>query len=484
MQIRLNSLFHTLYRPARWFWVLLLAVSAAPGALFAQYQKTPPDFGGVYNFPTPAHPEPIAGYLRFLDALLLAAALGGAAWLILKSRNRKGVILLSLASVAYFGFYRNGCICAVGAIQNVVLCLVHPQYAISLSVIAIFFLPLVATLLFGRVFCGGVCPLGALQDLVIVKPLQVPRKLDKALRWLQYLYLGLAVYFAGWGLQLSLGSLHLKIGQRFLICDWDPFVQIFRRSGSFHMIVIAAAFIIAGMFIGRPYCRWLCPYGGILAILSRVAWRNVSITPDKELNCGLCAESCPHGAILDLRADRALCMACTRCYESCPRQKRLEALKAGARKPSPAAVIAPAYYIKAARTWTGILAGFAVLLSAVWLLAVYAHTQYVLPGEKVLVDSLREKSQNDLEVQKVLQPELQRQHAAAVARRKVYDRVGTVLLISSGILILWLTRLRPKKGMGAGVPAGILKFLEQPPEVKKRVVRKPALTSPGEPGDA
>jgi NAD-dependent dihydropyrimidine dehydrogenase PreA subunit len=435
-----------------------------PNAL-AQYQKKPPDFGGSYSFPSPVHPEPAAGYLRFLDVALLALALGLAAWLVLKSRNRKGVVLLSLCSVAYFGFFRKGCICAVGAIQNVVLCLVSPQYVMSLSVIAIFFLPLVATLLFGRVFCSGVCALGALQDLVLFRPLRVPVKLDRALRWLQYLYLGLAVFFAGWGLTLKLGAWHVKLGQRFLICDWDPFIPIFRRSGPFYMVAIGVAFVLAGMFIGRPYCRWLCPYGGILALASRVAWKNVRITPDKELDCGLCADSCPYGAIRDLRADRAFCVACTRCYAHCPRQKRLVALKAGPRKPTPAPAV-PNAWEAVGRTWIGIVASLLMVLCAVWLLTVYVHAQRVIPVGKALVDSLKEQAKTDAEIQKILQPELNRQHDAAVARRLVYNRCGAILLISTAVWIAWLSWFRPKRGAGAGLPAKVLRFLEQPPPDK------------------
>ena len=105
------------------FWSLFLLFALAH-PLSAQYQKTPPDFGGTYAFPSPTHPEPTADWMRALDVGLLAVGLGFAAWLILKSRSRRGVMLLSIASVAYFGFYRKGCICAVGAIQNVVLCLV------------------------------------------------------------------------------------------------------------------------------------------------------------------------------------------------------------------------------------------------------------------------------------------------------------------------------------------------------------------------
>ena len=300
--------------------LLVLFALLASGLLFAQYQKAPPDFGGTYSFPTPTHPEPRAYWVRLIDIVMLAAGLGMAAWLILKRRSRTGIMLLSLGALAYFGFYRKGCICPIGAIQNVTLSLVDGRYLISLGVIAFFFLPLAAALLFGRVFCGGVCPLGALQDLVLLRPRKVPDKLDRVLRWLPYVYLGLAVLFAGWGLHLTIGGFQIQVARRFLICEWDPFISIFRITGSFHMLVIGAVFILAGMFYGRPYCRWLCPYGGLLAIFSRVAWKNLQITPDKELDCGLCADACPYGAIRNLRADRATCLACARCYEYCPRE--------------------------------------------------------------------------------------------------------------------------------------------------------------------
>ncbi len=308
-------------RPRRSFLAALLLASAlAPGALLAQYQREPPDFGGAYSFPTPTHPEPRSDGRLWFDVGLLAAGLAIGAWLILKRRSRPGIVVLSIAALAWFGFYRKGCICPIGSIQNVTQSLVDPGYAVSLTVVAIFLLPLAAALLFGRVFCGGVCPLGAIQDLVLLRPVRVPSRLDRALRWLPYIYLALAVMFAGWGIHLTIGGWRLEADRRFIICEYDPFIGLFRLTGPFHMLAIGAGFIVLGMFVGRPYCRWLCPYGGLLAILSRVAWKNLRITPDKEIDCGLCAEACPYGAIRGLRAQRSSCLSCARCYRSCPRE--------------------------------------------------------------------------------------------------------------------------------------------------------------------
>jgi hypothetical protein len=132
--------------------LLLVLLLLASSALYSQYQRKPPDFGGSYSFPTPTHPEPRQDWLRAVDVALLAAGLGTTAWLVLKRRHRNGVLLLSMAAVSYFGFYREGCTCPIGAIQNVTLALTDSRYAISYGVIAFFFLPLAAALLFGRVF--------------------------------------------------------------------------------------------------------------------------------------------------------------------------------------------------------------------------------------------------------------------------------------------------------------------------------------------
>ena len=272
---------------------------------------TPEDIGEDYVLPVVQHPLPRPSWREIVDLAVLGVALGLGAWIVLARRNRRELVLLAIICLLYFGLYREGCICPIGAIQNVVVALTDPTYAVSYFVIAFFLLPLILAVLFGRVFCGGVCPLGAIQELVVLKPLRVPRVLDKVLGSFKWVYLVLAIWFAARPIET----------RDFLICRFDPFVGFFRFTGPLHMMLIGAGLLVLGMFIGRPYCRYLCPYGAILSLLSRISWRGVTITPDKELDCGLCAASCPYGAIKDLRAEKSSCLFCARCFDTCPRHR-------------------------------------------------------------------------------------------------------------------------------------------------------------------
>ena len=161
-----------------------------------------------------------------------------------------------------------------------------------LAVTAFFVLPLVFALYAGRTFCAAVCPHGAVQDLVLLKPVKVPPWLEQGLSVLPYIYLGAGVLFAA-------------TGSAFIICQYDPFVPIFRMSGRSLMVLSGAALLLLGVFVGRPYCRFLCPYGALLKLGATVAKWRVRVTPDYCTQCRLCEASCPFGAMREPEAGPA-----------------------------------------------------------------------------------------------------------------------------------------------------------------------------------
>lgn len=269
--------------------LLWLLISASA---FAEYRFPPPEFEGGHQLPPTAQPPARAALFQYLDVAVLAASLAVATWMVHRRRSRRGLVALSLFSLVYFGFYRKGCVCAIGSLQNVALALCDGSYGVPVGVVAFFVLPLLVALFAGRSFCAGVCPHGAVQDLVLLKPLKLPPWLEQPLSVLPFVYLGAGVLFAA-------------TGSAFIICQYDPFVPIFRMSGRAVMVLAGVTLLLLGVFVGRPYCRFLCPYGALLKVGATLAKWRVRVTPTYCTQCRLCEASCPFGAMREPTASAA-----------------------------------------------------------------------------------------------------------------------------------------------------------------------------------
>jgi len=264
--------------------LLLIVAALTPVVALAAENFPPPEFSFDYRFPEVRTPDPRAGLFEWLDAGVLLASLGLAAWLVLRVRRRGYVFLLVIFALLYFGFFRAGCVCPVGAIQNVALAIASPDYVLPVTIGLFFVLPLLFALLFGRVFCAAVCPLGAIQEILVLHPVRVPMWLERGLGMIPFVYLGVAVVFA-WA------------DGAFLICRYDPYIAFFRLGGLLHMLIAGGVLLLIGVFIGRPYCRYLCPLGAILRLLGPLSARHVTLAGDRCIKCHLCADACPYNAI-------------------------------------------------------------------------------------------------------------------------------------------------------------------------------------------
>jgi len=263
--------------------ITALAAFLVTKAHAIELKFAPPDFETEYAMPYLFTPPP-AGRNTWWEAAILFGALSVTTWLVFKARSRRGLFATSVFSLLFFGFYRQGCICPVGSTQNVAAAIFLPDVAVSWIVVSFFVLPLLFSLFFGRVFCASVCPLGAMQELVAIAPIRISPALERVLGLGKYIYLGLAI-------------LGVATGAGFLICRYDPFVRIYRMDDNYTMLIAAALILLIGVFIARPYCRFLCPYGVLLGWMSRFSKFHLEIPPSPCVECRLCEDSCPYNAI-------------------------------------------------------------------------------------------------------------------------------------------------------------------------------------------
>lgn len=267
----------------------------------AQNRFPKPDFDSGYQYPDISYAIPNEQFWIIIDIILLVALMSFVAWAVIKKQTRKPVIWVSVISVAYFGFFRSGCVCSIGSVQNIALAFADHTYILPVSVLLFFMLPVLFAFLFGRVFCAGVCPFGALQDLLNIKNYRLSASVTAVLKVIPWIY-------------LIFGLLYAVTRSSFIICRFDPFIGIFRMGGDLGLIIFGALLLIASVFTGRPFCRFICPYGALLSLFSRVSVFRIKLTKQDCIKCELCHNACPVDAI---RAP----------YENKVKEERLQGVK-------------------------------------------------------------------------------------------------------------------------------------------------------------
>ncbi|MBF0629037.1 MAG: regulatory protein NosR [Magnetococcales bacterium] len=129
-------------------------------------------------------------------------------------------------------------------------------------------------LFWGRgAFCGWLCPFGALTELLnlVARTLHVPQfRLPFA--WHERLWAFKYVLFLGL-LAISLSS--MAMAER--LAEIEPFktVVLLRFDREWPYVLWAVALLVAGLFVERFFCRYLCPLGAAIAIPGRMrifAW--------------------------------------------------------------------------------------------------------------------------------------------------------------------------------------------------------------------
>ncbi len=192
------------------------------------------------------------------------------------------------------------------------------QWSLFLSdpFIFLFWIFIIATtFVWGRgLFCGWLCPFGSLQEILhklasVVGlgrwQFQLPRRWHDRLKWVKY-----AIFFG------LLAVSVFSMGLAEMLAEVEPFkttflVGLFHRAWPYTLFV--ATLLGLSVFIERPFCKYLCPLGGALAMPSTFRWFGLRRKPDCN-RCKACAVGCGSQAIdADGRIDHRECLHCLDC---------------------------------------------------------------------------------------------------------------------------------------------------------------------------
>ena len=208
------------------------------------------------------------------------------------------------AAVAYMGFTKSQLISVVNVYGLVTGNMPVFRYSLAWYLFAAF--TVVTTVLWGRLYCGRVCAFGALTQLMDrVVParlrVEVPAWLEQRAAWIKYgLLAAVLLYF--------LATADIPAYR------WvEPF-WMFTRRGTTAMWIALAVLLVATVFVRNLYCRFLCPVGAFLGILSKATVFRIKRWKECD-TCKICEKACEWGAI---RGPEIVMTECVRC-DDCER---------------------------------------------------------------------------------------------------------------------------------------------------------------------
>lgn len=172
----------------------------------------------------------------------------------------------------------------------------------------------ITILLVGVFFCGWVCPFGAIQDWLnkLAQKMhfpqyQVPVKFQKYLQISRYLVYALGVMGISYGIINARSSFNHKLFTNSLTLGAGIFLVIF---------------LLASLFVKRPFCNYFCAKGASYGLLSVLRIFGIKRDNDKCIHCKLCDKNCPMNIQIESTdfVRHPNCINCLTCVSVCPKK--------------------------------------------------------------------------------------------------------------------------------------------------------------------
>ncbi|MBN2796574.1 MAG: 4Fe-4S binding protein [Clostridia bacterium] len=183
-----------------------------------------------------------------------------------------------------------------------------PVFIVSLMMILL-------TILLGPFFCGYLCPFGTYQRIIrlIGKSfkirIKIPHRVHTIISTLKYGILMLFIYTV----------IKNEVMSYIAVDPYHGFIRLFYGGITLTAMVTLSIVTILSLFIERPFCNYLCPYGAGLNLIGHFRVLKITRT-DQCIHCNQCNRVCP--VQIDISHNDAVkninCISCNACISNCP----------------------------------------------------------------------------------------------------------------------------------------------------------------------
>lgn len=169
-------------------------------------------------------------------------------------------------------------------------------------------------LFFGVFYCGWICPFGSIQDIISkiatklkIKRFKCPPKFQKYLVYLRYFLYTLVII-------------------KLISMSWNPrgrFGDILKGVELDTLLyIIVAVFLIASIFIDRPWCNYFCEKGAFYDLLSTFRIFGIKRDNNTYIHCHKCDKVCPMNILVEGTdfVNHPNCIGCLECISNCPKK--------------------------------------------------------------------------------------------------------------------------------------------------------------------
>lgn len=246
----------------------------------------------------------------------------------INASNRKWIYA---AAVVVFGIVLGSDPSPMGTVKDAIVLFGSKRVIFPPRLIA-FCIFLLMVVLANKFICSWGCQIGTLQDLIfrfnrdskdrkgLFGQIKIPFIISNSIRIIFFLALTVIAFL--WAFDI--------------VEPIDPFKifkpQVIGLAGGIFLGFVS----IISLFIYRPWCHFLCPFGLVGWLLEKISIFKVKVDYNKCISCQICSKICP-STVMDaiLKQNKVIpdCFSCGNCIESCP-VKAISFAKGKREKPS------------------------------------------------------------------------------------------------------------------------------------------------------